>query len=54
MNMFGLTHSGTDACGSIESNNATTAMDEELCLRWLQLTTFMPLARHSQIFTETQ
>jgi len=52
MNMFGLTHSGTDACGSMEPNGATTAMDEELCLRWLQMTTFMPLARHSQTFTE--
>jgi alpha-glucosidase (family GH31 glycosyl hydrolase) len=42
MNMFGIAHVGLDVCG-----NAPT-LDEELCLRWLQLTTFTPLARHSQ------
>jgi alpha-glucosidase (family GH31 glycosyl hydrolase) len=49
MNMFGFTHSGADACGSIDLNDTTT-MDEELCLRWIQLSTFFPLARHYQDF----
>ena len=51
MNMFGLTHTGSDACGSNDQDPTATAMDEELCLRWLQLTTFMPLARHSQTYS---
>ena len=43
--MFGMLLSGTDVCG-YKSDNAT--LDEELCLRWYQLATFFPLARHSQ------
>jgi alpha-glucosidase (family GH31 glycosyl hydrolase) len=49
MNMFGFTHTGVDACGTIDYPGANrTDMDEELCLRWIQLATFFPLARHSQ------
>ena len=51
MNMFGFTHTGVDACGSIDHPTSNrTEMDEELCLRWIQLATFFPLARHSQNF----
>lgn len=50
MNMFGFSHTGADACGSIDKN-LTTEMNEELCLRWIQLATFFPLARHSQEFS---
>lgn len=38
--------SGTDVCG-YRAGDATT-LDEELCLRWYQLASFFPLARHSQ------
>ena len=49
--MFGFTHTGADACGTTDRPNATRSeMDEELCLRWIQLATFFPLARHSQDF----
>jgi alpha-glucosidase (family GH31 glycosyl hydrolase) len=49
MNMFGFTHTGVDACGTIDYPGANRIdMDEELCLRWIQLATFFPLARHSQ------
>ena len=51
MNMFGFTHSGADACGTLDiANSNRTEVDEELCLRWIQLATFFPLARHSQNF----
>jgi alpha-glucosidase (family GH31 glycosyl hydrolase) len=50
MNMFGFTHTGADACGSTDEHK-TTEMNEELCLRWIQLATFFPLARHSQDFS---
>jgi len=43
--MFGLPHSGSDVCGYYANGEA---LDEELCLRWYQLATFFPLARHSQ------
>jgi alpha-glucosidase (family GH31 glycosyl hydrolase) len=53
MNMFGFTHSGVDACGSLDAPGSNrTQMDEELCLRWIQLQTFFPLARHSQNFNK--
>jgi len=42
--MFGIPHSGADVCGFKGGNT----FDEELCLRWYQLATFFPLARHSQ------
>jgi alpha-glucosidase (family GH31 glycosyl hydrolase) len=52
MNMMGFTHSGVDVCGLIEEkDDMRFSMDEELCLRWLQLATFFPLARHSQDFS---
>ena len=52
MNMMGFTHSGVDVCGLIDDkDNARTTMNEELCLRWIQLATFFPLARHSQDFS---
>ena len=41
--MFGMTHSGADVCGF---TNGEGDLDEELCLRWYQLATFFPLARH--------
>lgn len=48
MNMMGFTHSGVDVCGLIEDKDYKgTGMDQELCLRWIQLATFFPLARHS-------
>jgi alpha-glucosidase (family GH31 glycosyl hydrolase) len=51
MNMFGFTHTGVDACGTTDHPSVNrTEMDEELCLRWIQLATFFPLARHSQNF----
>lgn len=43
--MFGMVHSGSDICGY---NNGGNALDEEMCLRWYQLATFFPLARHAQ------
>jgi alpha-glucosidase (family GH31 glycosyl hydrolase) len=43
--MFGMPHSGADVCGF---KSAGDTLDEELCLRWYQLATFFPLARHSQ------
>lgn len=42
--IFGIPHSGADVCGY----KGNDALDEELCLRWYQLATFFPLARHSQ------
>jgi maltase-glucoamylase len=51
LNMFGIPHSGADICGFYESDNKADKLDEELCLRWIQLATFFPLARHSQAFT---
>jgi alpha-glucosidase len=42
--MFGMTLSGSDVCGY----NANGDLDQELCLRWYQMATFFPLARHSQ------
>lgn len=50
MNMFGFSHTGADACGSTDKE-PQTEMNEELCLRWIQLATFFPLARHSQDFS---
>jgi alpha-glucosidase (family GH31 glycosyl hydrolase) len=47
MNMFGFTHTGADACGNTEFDSTKKEMNEELCLRWIQLATFFPLARHS-------
>jgi len=44
--MFGMPLSGTDVCGY--KSGTDTVLDEELCLRWYQLATFFPLARHSQ------
>jgi alpha-glucosidase (family GH31 glycosyl hydrolase) len=52
MNMMGFTHSGVDVCGLIEEKDVKReSMNEELCLRWIQLATFFPLARHSQDFS---
>lgn len=48
MNMLGMVHTGVDVCGFYEYDNERTELDEELCLRWLQLTTVLPLARHTQ------
>lgn len=42
--MFGMPLSGSDLCGY---NGNGAALDEELCLRWYQMATFFPLARHS-------
>jgi alpha-glucosidase (family GH31 glycosyl hydrolase) len=54
LNMFGIPHSGADICGFYELDNNVNKFDEELCLRWIQLATFFPLARHSQAFTDEQ
>ena len=43
--MFGMPLTGTDVCGYRTEEDT---LDEELCLRWYQLATFFPLARHSQ------
>lgn len=43
--MFGMPHSGSDVCGYYANGDQ---LDEELCLRWYQMATFFPLARHSQ------
>eukprot|EP00347_Sterkiella_histriomuscorum_P006514 403352477 len=43
MNIFGIPHSGINVCDFMLQNS-----DEELCLRWIQLGTFFPLARFSQ------
>jgi len=43
--MFGMPLSGSDVCGYKTGGDT---LDEELCLRWYQLATFFPLARHSQ------
>jgi alpha-glucosidase len=43
--MFGMPLSGSDVCGY---KSGGEMLDEELCLRWYQLATFFPLARHSQ------
>jgi len=40
MNMFGITHAGADVCGFFGEK-----MDQEMCARWIQLSTFYPLAR---------
>ena len=38
-NMFGIPMSGPEVCGTVGKN------DVELCGRWMQLATFLPLAR---------
>eukprot|EP00347_Sterkiella_histriomuscorum_P022543 403338093 len=43
MNMFGITHTGSEICG-YKGN----VKDEEMCARWVQLATFYPLARFNQ------
>lgn len=44
--MFGMPHSGADVCGFYPDESGQ--LDEELCLRWYQMATFFPLARHKQ------
>lgn len=40
LNMHGITHSGVDACGTVADK-----LDEELCARWIQFSSFMPFSR---------
>ena len=40
-----MPHTGSDVCGYYSAGDT---LDEELCLRWYQLATLFPLARHSQ------
>lgn len=46
MNMFGIPHVGADVCGFFGEKK-----DDEMCLRWIQLSTFYPLARAHQNLT---
>lgn len=43
MNMFGIPHVGADVCGFFGPKR-----DDEMCLRWIQLSTFYPIARAHQ------
>ena len=43
-NMFGIPHTGTDVCGSYESD-LPDEEQAEVCARWMQLATFYPFAR---------
>jgi alpha-glucosidase (family GH31 glycosyl hydrolase) len=54
MNMFGFPHAGLDVCGFYEEDDLLKAMNEELCLRYMHVTAYLPLARHTQAFTEEQ
>ena len=40
MNMFGIPHTGADVCGY-----QGVAKLDEMCFRWIQLSTFYPLDR---------
>jgi len=42
--MFGIPHTGANICGSHLPANETK-LNQELCLRWIQLATFYPFAR---------
>ena len=46
MNMFGIPHVGADVCGFFGEKK-----DDEMCLRWIQLSTFYTMARAHQNLT---
>lgn len=46
MNLLGVTHTGADVCGYNGNKR-----DDDLCFRWIQLSTFYPLARANDIAT---
>ena len=46
MNMFGIPHVGADVCGFFGEDK-----DDEMCLRWIQLSTFYTMARAHQNLT---
>jgi len=46
MNMFGITQAGADVCGFFGQK-----IDMDMCSRWIQLSTFYPLARAHQNLT---
>ena len=43
-NMFGMPHTGANVCGNLESD-LSDEEQAEICARWIQLSTFYPLAR---------
>ena len=47
MNMFGIPHTGADVCGS-----ESMETDDEMCMRWIQLATFYPLARFNYVYNK--
>jgi alpha-glucosidase (family GH31 glycosyl hydrolase) len=50
-NMFGIPMTGPDACG-FKGADKTDFNQDELCGRWMQLTTFFPMARMHRDDTE--
>lgn len=45
MNMFGVPHTGPDICGFYAEPSLSWQEQQEVCGRWIQLSTFYPFAR---------